>query len=446
MTKKAAVPIRLRDFTGMNNIRLSEGLFVGRGQSAQPRITLNADVTSRGRLVKRDGSTKIISFTTAHSLWACQSAMMCADSGYLYRIHQLEKTQICAITGPQDEPLSYAEYDGKIYISNAYWNKVFEPSTNVASQWGINTPEQPVVSSTNGNLPAGTYKLCFTKFVNRDIGGNGPIAEITVTADQGITISNRPADAIVWMTDTDDNKFYLVGELDTIVTLPGVSEPLPSFMCAPPPCLEYITYVFGRMWGFDGNDLLYSEPLHPNWFRPEFNKIEFDQKGTMIAYVPTGLFIGCEDITYFYEGNEPHLMKEHIVGSGAIPGTLAYCNNIPELGDILSPAEKIHVNVPVWLSQEGIVIGNSSGRLFNLTQQKVRFKPGQRGASVHRMKDGEFQFLTSFKQGSAGSGIGMSDTATVEVIRNGKVFDGEWSEKNQDGVGFSDTVELEINP
>jgi hypothetical protein len=413
--------IDLKNFVGMNNIKQSEALFIGRDKKCQPRIILNADVTSQGRLIKRDGATKIIDLTNPHSLWSGNTAMMCIASGYLYRINQGIATQICAVSGP-DTYMSYVEIDNKIYMSNKYWSTIFDPSDNSTSDWGLTLPEQPVVSSTVGNLPIGTYQICFTKFSGKEISGNGAIALIELTSEGSISIANRTADSLAWMTDPNGSKFYFAGQLDTIVDTAPSSEPLPSFLCSPPPYMEYLSYAFGRVWGNVDNILHYSEPFHPGWFRAALNKFEFDQDITLIAQVPTGLFVGCEDATYFLEGTEPTQMKQAVVGKGAIPGTLKYCNNVPELGDILSPAERIHVSVPIWLSQEGIVIGNVSGRLFNLTQQKVKFRPGVRGASVHRMKNGEFQYLTSFKQGSPGSGFGMADTATAEVIRNGKVI------------------------
>jgi hypothetical protein len=413
--------IKLNNFIGMSNIKQSEALFIGRDKKCQPRIILNADVTSRGRLIKREGSAKFVDLTNPHSLWACDTAMLCASESKLYRISQGQTVEICSITGP-DAELSYVEIDNKIYISNQYWNTIFDPSDNSTLDWGLTLPEQPVISSTAGNLPVGTYQLCFTKFSGREISGNGAIALIELTSEGGISIANRSADSLVWMTDPNGSKFYFAGQLDTVVDIALSSEPLPSFLCSPPPYMEYLSYAFGRVWGNVDNVLYYSEPFHPEWFRTALNKFEFDQNITLIAQVPTGIFVGCENTTYFLEGSEPAQMKQLIAGKGAIPGTLKYCNNVPELGDILSPAERIHVNVPIWLSQEGIVIGNASGRLFNLTQQKVKFRPGIRGASVHRMKNGEFQYLTSFKQGSPGSGFGMADTATAEVIRNGKVI------------------------
>jgi hypothetical protein len=436
-------PIKISNFIGMQNIKTSESLFVGKAGACQPRIILNSDVTSQGRLIKRDGSTKVISLTNPHSLWSDTLAVLCASEGKLYRISQGQAVEICSIT---DSELSYAEVNEKIYISNPCWNIIFDPSNNSTAEWGLPLPEQPVVSATSGSLPVGTYQLCFTKFNSREISGNGAIAEIELISEGGITVSNRTSDSLVWMTDPNGSKFYLAGQMDVISTTASSSEPLPSFLCSPPPFMKYITYAFGRIWGSIDKILYYSEPFHPEWFRSALNKFEFDQNITMIAQVPTGLFIGCEDTTYFLAGNEPQQMKQTLAGKGAVPGTLVYCNNVPELGDVLSPAERIHVSVPIWLSQEGIVIGNVSGRLFNLTQQKVKFAPGVKGASVHRMKNGEFQYLTSFKQGSPGSGFGMADTVTAEVIRNGRVLTGDWADSMSDGIGMSDSVTAEVNP
>lgn len=414
-------PITISRFTGMNNILIKEGVFSDKGVCT-PRITLNADCTARGRLIKRSGCSKVLPLATAHSLWSCRLAMLCVSNGKLFRIIQGQAVEICSISGPQAD-LSYSEYNSKIYISNLHWNAVFDPFDNSVSDWGLSLPEQPVLTICAGSLPAGTYQVCLTRVSGYEISGNGAIASIEITEDgRGIGILNRNSGDIVWATDPNGSNFYLVGHVDTIMAAPPTSEPLPSFLCSPAPFMENITHAFGRAWGFIGKTLYYSEPMHPEWFRLQFNRFDFNQNITLIAQVPTGMFVGCENNTYFLKGVEPEQMSMDLAGSGAIPGTLFYCNNVPELGDVLSPAERIHVSVPIWLSQEGIVIGNISGRLFNLTQQKVKFAPGVKGAALHRIKNGEFQFLTSFKQGSPGSGFGMADAATAEVFRNGKVI------------------------
>jgi hypothetical protein len=226
---------------------------------------------------------------------------------------------------------------------------------------------------------------------------------------------------MVWCTDPNGDIFYRVGATDSIVSIPTV-EPLPTLFVSQPPFMENLCHAFGRMWGSRKNILYYSDAFHLDWFRLGTNMMEFAADITMIARVSTGLFVGCEDRTYCLLGTDPKEMRQLDVGSGAVPGTLAYCNNIIELGDTISPPEKKHVSVPVWVSQEGIVAGNPAGRLFSLTQGKVRFAPGPQGASLYRQKNGDFQYMTSFYRGPDTDSVGMSDEATVTVIRNGKVI------------------------
>lgn len=413
-------PIKINAFTGMNNLESAGELFVKKGV-ARPRIILNADVTPTGRLSKRDGRTQVISLTNPHSLWAGAHAMLCVSEGALYNITGEVATNVGAVTDTDSPPMSYAEVGDLIYFSNKYGNGIFYPRTGQVLTWGIELPNGPMLSSTSGNLEAGIYHVCLTAESGGEISGNGPIAEITLSSEGGIAISNRASGTMVWCTDPNGDTFFRVGKLDKIVRITNV-EPLPSLFCYPPPYVQYLTHAFGRMWGMVGNKLYYSEPFKWAWWKLGTAFFEFATTGTMIAKTKTGLFIGCEDRTHCLLGTKPEEMQVLDVGSGAIPGTLAYCNNIIELGDTISPPEKKHESVPVWVSEEGIVAGNPVGRLFSLSQGKVKFSPGAKGASLYRQKNGDFQFLTSFPKGGVQDGVGMIDEATVEVIRNGVVI------------------------
>jgi len=411
--------ININAFTGMQNIEEAEGLFIRKGV-AQPRIILNADVSAKGRLTKRDGYTEVTSLTSGHSLWSGATCLLVMDGTVLKRLEGKTLTTIQDIGGLQT-PMHYAEVADKVYLSNKYFNGIFNPDANTLLPWGIPLPVGPVLSVTSGSLPAGTYHVCFAQTSGKDISGNGPISAITLSTDGGISVSNRPSGAVVWCTDPDGDIFYRIGETDVINSVTSV-EPLPSLFCSPPPYMEYILHAFGRMWGARKNILYYSEPFHLDWWKLGTNFFEFATDITLVAKVKTGLFVGCIDRTYCLLGTKPEEMQQLDVGAGAIPGTLSYCNDIIELGDTISPPEKKHVSVPVWVSQEGIVAGNPVGRLFSLSQQKVRFAPGSIGASLYRKKDGQFQFLTSFPKGGEQDGLGMSDNATVEVIRKGQVI------------------------
>jgi len=405
--------IDVTGFSGMNNLVPA---FWGEKGIVSPRVLLNADADESGELTKREGKTAYISLSGAHSLWACESAMLCAAGNKLYSIKTGSAVQVATITGTVGEPLSYVLAEGKVYVSNKYWRGVFDPDTLTVSDWGIALPPGPMLlSSGSGGLPAGTYHVTFTNVVNGQISGNGSISSITLASTGGIQILNRPAGALVWATDQGGVVFSRCGAVDTIGSIPTV-EPIPSFMCAPPLNMSVLLYAFGRIWGSVGDVLYYSEPYQFGWFKKNSNFFQFNSDITILAPVATGIFVGTTDSTIFLSGTEPDQMQQSSVGAGSIKGTLAYCNNLPELGDVLGTPEKGYNSIPVWRTKEGIVAGNTSGRLFNLTKNKLRMGQPDKGASLYRQRDGVFQFLTS-----SITGTGDSDSATSTAFSSGSL-------------------------
>lgn len=409
-------PIDINAFSGMNNVKSSENFFSAEGV-AEPKIILNADVDITSRLVVREGMTKVISLANAHSLWAGLSCMLCVANNVLYRITQNTAVSMGTINC-KDDPLSFIEIEGLVYFSNANCQGIFDPAVNAVRSWGNVPPVGPMLLTGSGSLLPGVYNVTMT-FVDTDgVTGTGPITTIELTTEGGIQVLNRPTGAIVWCTDVNEYIFYRIGETSKITDIPTV-EPCPSLMCSPPPHLTNLCYAFGRVWGSSGKTIYYSQPFKPAWFRLTANRFEFSSNVTLIAKVSTGLFIGMKDKTIFLEGTEPEKMQQIDAGAGSVSGTLAYCNNVPYLADVLGTQEKGYVDVPIWVTAEGIVVGNANGRLFNLTKNKLKFGTPDKGASLYRNQNGVFQFLSSFKQGASGSGAGFADNATCEIFRNG---------------------------
>jgi len=406
-----AKPIIIDQFVGMNNIKTEEG------RINEPRLILNADVNTEGQIIRRAGYQSHIALPGSHSLAAFTGTMLCAAGGKLYELRTGIAVEICSIDGPTDEPLDYAKVDHRIYISNKYWKKIYDPSDSSVSDWGIPLPDQPVAVQSSGNMPSGVYRLCFTRLVNGELSGNGLITEIYLDSDNsGISILNRDPDEILWLTDPNGETFYKQGDVDSVSACMYV-ETLPTFLCSPPPFLENIVFAFGRMWGSVDNTLYYSEPYKLGLFRLDLNKFEFPYDITLVASTIGGLFVGTKEATYSLLGANPAEMRQTSVGTGSVPGTLTYCNNVKEMGDVLSPEEKIHNSVPIWVTQDGIVIGNASGRLFNLSNLKTNVDPSEhRGASLYRSRNGVFQFLSSFRMGS------IVDEATT-AMKKGRLFD-----------------------
>jgi len=432
--------ININGISGANNV--DERFFSKKG-IAEPKVILNADVDTAGKLNARKGKTLFITLANAHSLWAGTTCMLCAADGVLYRVSQGIASNIGSISGPK-YPLSYVEAEDKIYISNPYWQGVFDHSINALSSWGVALPPGPMLLLGDGNLPAGTYHVCMTNVSGSELSGNSPIVPITLTSEGGIQILNRPSGALVWVTDSDEGVFYLVGETSKIVDIQTV-EPLPSFLCSPPPYLENLCYAFGRIWGSSGPDVYYSMPFSLSLFKKASNVYHFEDDVTMIAKVPTGLYIGMKSLTRFLSGTIPEQMTQKDAGAGSVKGTLAYCNNMPELGWTLGTPEKDFVDVPVWLTSEGVVVGGPSGNFFNITKNKLKMGIPEQGASLYRNREGIIQFLTSFKAGVTGTGAGFRDTDTYNAFKNGRI---DVHEQRNEGmgtaVGFGDSCSCTV--
>lgn len=411
--------IAINAFSGMNNVKSSENFFSAEGV-AEPKVILNANVDITQRLVKRAGTQKIISLAEAHSLWAGLNCMLCVANDILYRIEQNTAIPVGTLNS-RGESLSYVEVEDKVYFSNQYCKGVYNPSSQTLSDWGMLPPSGPMLLTGAGSLIPGIYNVTMTQNNAGEISGTGPITSFELTSTGGIQVINRPTGATIWCTDANEYIFYRIGEISQITSIPTI-EPCPSLFCAPPPFISNLCYAFGRIWGSSGKTLYYSEPFKLSWFRSTTNRFEFESDITLIAKVSTGLFIGMKNKTKFLEGTEPDKMQQIDAGAGSVQGTLAYCNNVPYLADILGTQEKGYVDVPMWVTAEGIVIGNANGRLFNVTKNKLKFGVPDKGASLYRNQNGVFQFLSSFRKGATGSGAGFSDDATCEIFRNGKLI------------------------
>ena len=411
-------PLTIRGFKGMNNV-LEEGGFSGHQDgtmTAIPKVILNADVTAEERLKKRAGYRLLTSLPNAHSAWSTRSIMLAAAEGRLYRFYpDGSKVNLCALTGPYEEKLFYAAVDSLVYISSRHWMGILDPVENTVSAWGIPLPAQPILvgNQSGGALAAGRYQICYTNEVDGQIGGGGMIAEIDIPIDgYSIAMLNKTTGIVAWATDPDGNTFYRTADERSEITEIETIEPLPTFMCSPPNPMRFIRRAFGRMWGAIDNRLLYSEPYRYDLFKST-NEFTFPTEIIMCAFVDGGIYVGFEDKTIFLPGTQPTDMREANVGGGVARNILAYCNNVPDMGN----------NVPVWVSKDGLVAGSHGGALSMITKDRVQFPAGQEGAAVSRTVNGQDQFLTSFKQERPrGSGVGFGDSATCEVVRNGRVL------------------------
>ena len=428
-------PIPIAGFKGMNNVR-EFALDL-----AAPKIILNSFVRPDGKIVKRPGYAKVLTLTSGHSLFAASKYMLFADGLTLYSTDGVSKLALGTVAIPQSG-LFYIEVNNTVYISNMYGTRILDLSTNTLREWGLALPDQPNLTLTTGNLPPGRYLVCFTNMSGGRLSGNGPTAEIILTAEGGIAVGNIPAGGIIWMTEPNDTRLFYAGLTSPLVGLPAQTDILPSLWCQPPPFMENLCLGHGRIWGSNKEYLYYSMPFAYEWFRVASDFFYFPKEIMMVSTVTGGIYVGFEDETIFLSGKNPAEITIIKVGDGVVKGSLAYADNFGDYqNSTLSMLGNLDSAIPVWMSQAGIFAGMHNGNVIDLTSKRVKYDAGKRAASLFHMIGGEPQYMVSTQPGNV---VGFGDSVTCEVIRNGRVFLGDYENGTRDFVGLAEVVSAEI--
>ena len=405
-------PVRLGPFKGMSNVNPSGN------DINTPHIILNADVTKEGLLVKRPGYELWCALPGAHSLVADASMMLCADATYLYAVQAGVASSLGAVNSAGK--LNYVRVDDVVYFSGAACCGTYNLSTGVLGDWGLQVPDAPVLSETVGGLPPGRYTVAVTVESEGVQSGASEDAVIELGSTGGILLSGLPANCTVWLTEPDGSVLFRSSETSLLTTTPQTTEPLVSSYCHPALNFTSLCHANSRIYGSVGSTVYRTKPLQYQLFDGLW-QVQAPSEVNLIAKSDGVLYLGCEDGTYLlFDGSEKKVFKK--VGPASVAGSLQYCNGLGDLEDAMTQHTKTLNDVPVWLTIDGFVAGLPSGRLANLSKSKVKVFPGTKSAaSAFVFNNNVFKYLATFKR-SESSAVGFSDSATCEVVRNGKVI------------------------
>jgi hypothetical protein len=408
-------------FKGMHNLPHPSAIFIDpESKKISPEVALNVEVTDEGILMRRPGFSKKISLPGVHSLYG-GSVFLAVAGGVLYQIEGVKPTAIATLPGPRSQ-LTYVEIDNAVYFSNPYFGMVFDLIKMATRSWGVPLPPAPTITMGPGDLPPGSYVLCYTQNDGGRLSGNGQMVTVTWEGNsQGIYLENLPANGQCWITHPNGQKLFLANLANGLITgqMP-TAIPLPSLNVCPPPGFRHFALAFGRFWGIYGKKVLYSESFRYEWFRPA-KFIPFIEELCMVAPVNEGVFVSSFDSTWFLDGTDPAKMTVRRIGEGAIPGTLVYAT-MP--GAIVGGGYEISRKLsampsPVWISKTGYVVGTHTGHLVHLTESRLAMNPRSQGASLSRVKKGIPQIISSM-YGEKVKHEGDPDLE--QVFTNGQLF------------------------
>ena len=415
---KAQLPKTQRFAAGMNTLAPNYAMPEG-----SVRDATNMDVTNEGVLRTRDGYSAAarVSGVRCHSLYADVGMMLHADGNSLKRtIGPITET---VSTGLQPaSPVCYATLPTNeiVWSDGISIGKVSASGNSVPL--GLAAPSSPVLSTVaNGLLKAGTYQFAVTwaKATGEESTPSLPIS-IKVIEGAGVVLSGLPTSAPsgvvaiqIYASHADEGVLFLatsvmVGTSTARIDAPPSGRPLETLFESPFPACTSLAFAAGRLLGFRGNALYWSEPFRFGVTRPAKNFIQFSQPGSLIAPTQDGVYVGTLGansegevgfLSGFDFGNQPY---RQVTPYPAYPGTLV---NFP------------HTTQMVWASPEGFVVADNGGQIANISMDKVAFPSARRGGSMLREQNGMRQIVSSLQQYGPDNDFAVTDYAEADIIK-----------------------------
>ena len=387
------------------------------------RDITNMDVITGGVLRTREGyaAEPHVAGDRCHSLFASPGFMLHADGPSLKRT---TRSGVSVVASVQiGSPVTYAVLpDGSVAFSDGVSAIGRVNASGPAEGLSIPPPGSPRVTPTqNGLLRAGRYTLALV-WLDADGGESPPSLPVAVDLldGQGVELTDIPAvppvGAVairVYCSHANEAalfeaRFVTVG-VTTVRVDSAPSGPLLEtlFESAFPAC-SVLAFAAGRLLGFRGNAMFWSEPFRYGVYRPASNFIQFAHPGAIIVPTQDGIYVGTLGpngegevgfLSGFDFGQQPYRM---VTPYGAYPGTLVFMPNSTQAA---------------WASPRGFVVVDASGQSANISQEKVVFPGATRGGSLVREKDGVRQIISSLVPTGADSPFISTGYAEGEVIK-----------------------------
>lgn len=402
------------------------------GQLIAVREAVNVDVSDGGKLSRRDGYTRVAS-GAIHSAWSDDylpfGLVVVGDQ--LLAMHDDESTEV-VMTGLAPAPMSYERVNDLVLFTNGVQCGQIRMDLTV-QPWGVSAPgHQPTIEAIDGGLDPGSYQIAVTLLdpAGRESGALRA-APINLPNGGGIRLTDIPAPPAggrvrVYCTGGNDGVLRAAATFDDNITSYDLTQPAQGRVCDTQglrvmPAGQCVAYGNGRMFVARGNEVLFSESLRYGLYHPGRNRVAFNGRVTMIAFVgdgtpEAGLYVSDSKRTYFLAGTDPKQWGQQIAyHCGAHPGQLAWTP-----GELWGVA---NIRCPVWLARNGrVVVGLPGGRPL-LPQPSDTGGPdaawdvGDSAALAYIERPGDRRLVSSIS-GAAPSALAVQDRVIVTEFRH----------------------------
>lgn len=402
------------------------------GNTIAVREAVNVDVSGAGKLSRRAGYAEVLE-GECHSAWSDDYLPfgLFVDGDTLKAMHADESTDV-VLTGLAPAPVSYERVNDIVLFTNGVQFGQIGMDLSVRP-WGVAAPgHQPGVLAIDGGLDPGSYQIAVTLL---DASGreSGALraAPVELPNGGGIRLFDIPAPPAggrvrVYCTSGHDGVLRAAATFDSSITEYDLTQPAQGRVCDTQglrvmPAGQCVAYGNGRMFVARGNEILFSESLRYGLYHPGRNRVAFNGRITMIAFVgdgtaEAGLYVSDSKRTYFLSGADPKAWGQQIAyHCGAHPGQLAWTP-----GELWGADS---IRCPVWLARNGrVVVGMPGGRPL-LPQPSDQGGPdaawdvGDSAAIAYLERPGDRRVIASIS-GAAPSALAMQEHVTVIEYRH----------------------------
>lgn len=423
---------RLRGFpSGVNNVAPEQNPPTDEfGRVTSLREAVNVDLVGpQKKPRRRDGYAQKVS-GRAHSPVSFRQRLLAVVNGDL-NVYGPDLALIGTMrAGVGDQRLTYAEVNGDLYWCSAMEFRRVRGEDFADTPGWVDCHGTPAVDAyEEGGLDAGTYRVAMTWFdaEGRESGAAG-IAETDVADGGGARVFNIPTwpegavAARLYMSPPNGEELYAAATVApgaTQVLLDASAQrdgkALETLWRRPMPPCDVLRLWAGRLIGFAGNLLVWSDPLRFGLTAND-NYMRFGLRGTLLEPVGdggggSGLWVADHKNTYWLEGNDPKAWRRTIVyDHPAVFGTSLAVKGT----DVGLDTAAV---VAVWMAANGVFMaGLPGGNLQPLTEGRLALPPGDNGAAMFRELNGLRQLVMSYSS-SGVNYMAVGDRASATVIR-----------------------------
>lgn len=392
--------MRLMPIVGINNVADDDGLQHG-GDAPKffVRDAVNVDISVTGRIALRKGAAQVTS-DLFKNIWQSplHKDVFATLNGQLVKVDLLTWAYEVLLPAIDESIVCYEVVNNLVFISCMQGIYCYNGTSTLPLS--IETPAKPSVTTNvqGGTLGGGDYVVALayvrngvesalseSEQVSIALNGDGDPLQGSLTVTLPYCLDATINEVVLYVSTrngTELKKFgvYPIATLQVVVDRCDQLGRAAQFShLSPMPPGRFMQYWQGRLLTADKNVLRFSQAMAYHLHDERHDFVLMPQRITFILPVDNGVWVGQVDHVVFLSGSEPKAMSFVKKTTHAPIPYSAIKLDADTVGGDISQGGGL---TAMWLSENGYVLGTSSGQVVELHAGKLKGIAAKSGRSV----------------------------------------------------------------